>query len=67
MRSTLSNDAPTKELTINTFDAPGSEVFAETFITAMLDSYDALEATLTNTKNIKLASFPGEMFLTALH
>ena len=28
--------------------------------TMMLDSYDALESTLTQMKNINLASFPGE-------
>ena len=61
------NDSPTKGLTINSFNASGSELFVTTIITAMLDSYDALESTLTNTKNIKLASFPGIFFLTALH
>ena len=57
MRRTLSNDSPTKELTINTFNVPGSEVLAETIITAMLDSYDALEATLTNMKILSWLPF----------
>ena len=38
-----------------------------TMITMISGSYVALEATLTHMNNIKLASFPGDFFLTAVH
>ena len=40
--------------------ATGPEVFVATMATFLSDSYDALEETLTQIKNFKLKSFPGE-------
>ena len=60
MRSALASDVITKVPTITTLNYFEIEVFMANMTTMMLDSYDALESTLTQMKNINLASFPGE-------
>ena len=52
----------TELITIPTLKSYGTEVFTETMITMISDSYDALESTLTRMKHIELSYFPGETF-----
>ena len=57
LRSTLACDIITKVLTINTLNSDGPDVFMTNTIPVRLDSYDALEATLTNMKILSWLPF----------
>ena len=58
--STFSNTLLQKVMKMVPLIATGPEVFVATMNKFIYDSYDALEETLTNTKSLKLKSYPGE-------
>ena len=60
LRSTLSNNLLQKVLTFVQMTETGPEVFFFTMTTFLIDSYNALDKTLTHMNSIKLKSYPGE-------
>ena len=60
MGNALSNDVLTKLLILIRLRSSGCELFVFKMVAVIQESYDALKATLTPMKNIRLAYFPGE-------
>ena len=58
--SNLSNTLLQKVLTLVPLTSIGPKVFVATMTKFLSDSYDALEETLNNIKNLKLKRYPGE-------
>ena len=52
------NDIITKVLNLNTLISSNPELFVTTMVTVISDSCDYFEATITQTKNIKLVPYP---------